>query len=90
MRVSSLRYMAGGGAELTDIVRWVSPGTGQVQVEVAACGICAWDIQAFKTGSDAPFAAPPGPEGVGYVAKLGPGVEGFAVGQRVACLRKVP
>ncbi len=26
MRVSSLRYMAGGGAELTDIVRWVSPG----------------------------------------------------------------
>jgi len=27
---------------------------------------------------------------VGYVAKLGPGVEGFAVGQRVACLRKVP
>ncbi|MBT4978489.1 MAG: alcohol dehydrogenase catalytic domain-containing protein [Gemmatimonadetes bacterium] len=66
------------------------PGPGQVQVEVAACGICAWDIQAFKTGSDAPFAAPPGPEGVGYVAKLGPGVEGFAVGQRVACLRKVP
>ncbi|HIL10409.1 MAG TPA: erythritol/L-threitol dehydrogenase, partial [Candidatus Latescibacteria bacterium] len=62
----------------------------QVQVEVAACGICAWDIQAFKTGSDAPFAAPPGHEGVGYVAKLGPGVEGFAVGQRVACLRKVP
>ena len=26
MRVSCLRYMAGGGAELADIVRWVSPG----------------------------------------------------------------
>ena len=89
MRVSSLRYMAGGGAELIDI-EVGEPGPGQVQVEVAACGICAWDIQAFKTGSDAPFAAPPGHEGVGYVAKLGPGVEGFAVGQRVACLRKVP
>ena len=61
-----------------------------MQVEVAACGICAYEIQTFKTGADAPFAAPPGHEGVGYVAKLGPCVEGFAVGQRVACLRKVP
>ncbi|MDB4698697.1 hypothetical protein OAF45_00980 [Candidatus Latescibacteria bacterium] len=41
MRVSSLRYMAGGGAELIDIE---VGEPGQVQVAVAACGICAWDI----------------------------------------------
>ena len=88
MKIRSMRYTEGGGAELTDI-EVDDPGPGEVQIEVAACGICAWDIQTFKAGADAPFAAPPGHEGVGYVAKLGPGVEGFAVGQRVACLRKV-
>ncbi len=83
MKVASMRYKPGGGAELVDI-EVGDPGPGEVQVEVAACGICAWDIQTFKMGSDAPFAAPPGHEGVGYVVRLGAGVEGVEVGQRVA------
>ncbi len=82
MKVRSMRYKEGGGAELVDI-EVGEPGPGEVQIEVAACGICAWDIQTFKAGADAPFAAPPGHEGVGYVAKLGPDVEGMEVGQQV-------
>ncbi|MYD97053.1 MAG: zinc-binding dehydrogenase [Gammaproteobacteria bacterium] len=83
MRVKNVRYTPGGGAEIID-VDVPDPGPGQVQIEVAACGICSWDIQTFKSGSDSPYAAPPGHEGVGYIAKLGPGVTGIEIGQRVA------
>ena len=83
MRVKNVRYTPGGGAEIID-VDVPDPGPGQVQIEVAACGICSWDIQTFKAGSDSPYAAPPGHEGVGYIAKLGPGVTGIEIGQRVA------
>ena len=82
MKVKNVRYTAGGGAELVD-GEIGDPGPGEVQVEVAACGICAWDIQTFRAGGDSPSAAPPGHEGVGYVSKLGPGVEGVELGQRV-------
>ncbi len=83
MKVKNVRYTPGGGAEIVgaDIGE---PGPGEVQIEVAACGICSWDIQTFKAGGDSAYAAPPGHEGVGYVAKLGPGVSGVEVGQRVA------
>ena len=83
MRVKNVRYTAGGGAEIVDS-EVGAPGPGQVQVEVAACGICSWDLQTFRAGGDSAFAAPPGHEGVGYVAKLGDGVEGIELGQRVA------
>lgn len=82
MKVKNVRYTAGGGAELVDI-EVDDPGPGEVQVEVAACGICAWDIQTFRAGGDSPSAAPPGHEGVGYVSKLGPGVQDIEIGQRV-------
>ena len=82
LKVKNVRYTTGGGAELVDI-EIDEPGPGEVQVEVAACGICAWDIQTFRAGGDSPSAAPPGHEGVGYVSKLGPGVKGVEIGQRV-------
>ena len=79
MLAKSVRYTPGGGAEVVEVdVR--EPGPGEVQVQVAACGICSWDLQTFRAGG----AAPPGHEGVGYVTKLGPGVTGLEVGQRVA------
>ena len=83
MQAKNIRYKPGGGAEIvqTDVR---DPGPGEVQVEVAACGICSWDLQTFRSGSDSPYAAPPGHEGIGYVAKLGAGVDGIAIGQRVA------
>ena len=54
---------------------------GEVQVEVAAYGICSWDLQTFKAGADSPYTPPPGHEGVGYVSKLGEGVHGIEIGQ---------
>ena len=94
MKVRNVHYMPGGGVQLVE-VETGPPGPGQVQVEGAACGICSWDIQTFKAGGDSASAAPPGHEGVGYVARLGPGVTGFEVGQRVcgggfAQLRNLP
>ena len=94
MKTKNVYYKPGGGAEIIE-VEVGDPRPGEVQVEVAACGICSWDIQTFKVGGDAPSAAPPGHEGVGYVAKLGAGVTGLEIGQRVAAggfgrLRNVP
>ncbi len=83
MQVKTIRYQPQGGAHLIDIDVG-EPGPGQVQVEGTACGICAWDLQTFKAGTDQGYAAPPGHEGVGYISKLGEGVEGIEVGQKVA------
>ena len=83
MKVQSVRYTPGGGSDLVDI-EVGEPGRGEVQIEVAACGICSWDLATFKAGSDSKYAAPPGHEGVGYVTKIGEGVRGFEIGDRVA------
>ena len=94
MKFKNIRYLPDGGAELVDMDLG-DPGPGEVQVENTACGICSWDLQSFRTGSGSGFGAPPGHEGIGYVAKLGAGVSGIEVGQRVCGggfgrLRNVP
>ncbi len=83
MKFKNIRYTPGGGAELIE-QEVADPGPGEVQVENSACGICSWDIQTFRMGSDAPSAAPPGHEGIGYVTKLGDGVRDIKIGDRVA------
>ena len=83
MKYKNIRYTVGGGAELVEL-EIDDPGPGQVQIENTACGICSWDLQTFRAGADSGSAAPPGHEGVGYVTKLGPGVTGVEIGQRVA------
>ena len=83
MKAKNIRYAPDGGAEVVEI-DIADPGPDEIQVENAACGICSWDIQTFRTGSNSPFAAPPGHEGVGYVSKIGKNVRGFEIGQRVA------
>lgn len=62
------------------------PGHGQVQVEIKACGICAWDSYLFKGVNlvqDFPFQF--GHEGAGIVRKVGPGVSGIKEGDNVFC-----
>jgi alcohol dehydrogenase, propanol-preferring len=60
--------------------------TGQVRVEVEACGLCHTDIHAWHgdwpVKPTPPFT--PGHEGVGIVAELGPNVSELAIGDRVA------
>ncbi len=60
------------------------PGQGQVRVRVAAAGVNFVDVY-FRTGlypRPCPFVA--GLEGAGTVERVGPGVTGFAPGDRVA------
>lgn len=83
MSHKTLRYLDDGSIELFE--REVpDPGTDEIQIEGGACGICSWDVVTAKLGNQMHPMAPPGHEGVGYVAKIGDGVTGFKEGDRVA------
>jgi NADPH2:quinone reductase len=62
------------------------PGPGQLLVDVAAAGVNFMDIYQREGrppySPELPFV--PGAEGAGTIAAAGPGVTGFAVGDRVA------
>ncbi len=65
------------------------PGLGEVRVKVLAAGVSFTDTMVRKgiyVGVEAEFPFSPGYDLVGIVDKLGPGVEGITVGQRVADL----
>ena len=83
MSNKTLRYLDAGSIELFEQVV-PDPGENEVQVEGGACGICSWDVVTAKLGNQMHPMAPPGHEGVGYVAKIGAGVTDFKEGDRVA------
>jgi threonine dehydrogenase-like Zn-dependent dehydrogenase len=59
------------------------PGPGEAVVKIELCGICGTDLHIYFEGMlPPPFV--PGHENVGYVHEVGEGVEGLAVGDRVA------
>jgi propanol-preferring alcohol dehydrogenase len=60
------------------------PGPGEVRIRVAACGVCRTDLHVV----DGELAAVrdslvPGHEVIGRIEAIGPGVQGFAKGDRV-------
>lgn len=61
------------------------PGAGEVRLDVAYCGICGTDVHIAHGAMDGRVRPPQviGHEMSGTVAELGPGVEGFAVGDAV-------
>jgi NADPH2:quinone reductase len=63
-----------------------SPGDGQVLVKITAAGVNFMDIGTRKGQSKAGMSSDniPGVEGAGRILDVGEGVEGFAVGDRVA------
>lgn len=67
------------------------PKWGELQIDVKACGICAWDAYLFR-GRDTSEAFPFrfGHEAVGIVSKIGGGVQGFAVGDQIFCIEGGP
>lgn len=75
---------AGAALEIAE-VDTPAPGGGQVRIAVAACGVCGTD-HAFVNGGFPGLTWPltPGHEIAGTIAEVGDGVEGFAVGDRVA------
>ncbi len=79
----TIRYLDDGSIELFE--REVpDPDVGEIQIAGGACGICSWDVVTAKLGAQMHPMAPPGHEGVGYVAKVGAEVAGFKEGDRVA------
>ncbi len=60
------------------------PGRGQVLIEVHACGVCRTDLHVVDGElTDPKTPVIPGHQIVGRVIETGPGVDGFAVGDRV-------
>jgi propanol-preferring alcohol dehydrogenase len=60
------------------------PGTGEILIEVAACGVCRTDLHVVDGDlKDPKLPIVPGHEIVGRVAAMGQGVSGFARGERV-------
>ncbi|MTD17301.1 zinc-binding dehydrogenase [Nakamurella sp. YIM 132087] len=75
-----------GGPEVLTVekIDVSAPGEGQVQVRVAAAGINFIDIYRRQGVYPEPLPNVPGREGAGTVMAIGPGVDGVAVGDRVA------
>src|SRR6266849_663111 len=64
-------------------------GPGEVLVKIHTCGICGTDLKKIHTGShDAPRVF--GHEMSGTIAKVGEGVRGFAVDDRVMAYHHIP
>ncbi|MFP5204699.1 MAG: alcohol dehydrogenase catalytic domain-containing protein, partial [Acidobacteriota bacterium] len=64
-------------------------GAGEVLIKVATCGICGTDLKKIHMGS---HSAPRifGHEMAGVIVAAGPGVNGYAVGDRVMTFHHVP
>lgn len=64
-------------------------GPGEVLVRVAACGVCGTDLKKIQYG----LVEPPrifGHEMAGSIVEVGPQVEGWRAGDRVAVMHHVP
>ncbi|MDN3355765.1 Zn-dependent alcohol dehydrogenase [Actinomadura sp. DC4] len=59
------------------------PGPGEVEVEIAAAGVCRSDLHAIEGHWPVPVPAVLGHEGAGIVTSLGAGVTGLEVGDHV-------
>ena len=61
----------------------LDPGPHQVRLRVEACGVCHSDSGTVEGLFPISWPRVPGHEVVGRIDALGPGVQGWAVGQRV-------
>jgi len=61
----------------------MDPGPNQVRIRVEACGVCHSDSATVEGLFPIDWPRVPGHEVVGRIDALGPGVQGWAVGQRV-------
>lgn len=61
------------------------PSEGELGIRVEATGVCHTDLSALEGKAPIPRPIVLGHEGAGVVTEVGPGVEGFAVGDKVIC-----
>jgi len=81
--------LTGPGRVRLDEVARPEPEFGQVRVRLEGCGVCASNLTPWAAPEWMRFPTEPGAlghEGWGVVDALGEGVEGLAVGDRVAAL----
>jgi L-iditol 2-dehydrogenase len=64
-------------------------GPGEVLIRVHTCGICGTDLKKIHTGSH-PAPRIFGHETSGTIARVGEGVDGFSVGDRVMVFHHIP
>jgi (R,R)-butanediol dehydrogenase / meso-butanediol dehydrogenase / diacetyl reductase len=85
--VRALRYLEAGQVDVAEVDA-VTPGDGEVQIEVAFTGICGTDLHVFHGSMDSRVSRPAviGHEMSGRIKALGPGVEGWAVGDPVTVM----
>lgn len=84
MRVRAAVLAGVGEAFQVREVDLQGPQAGEVLVRVAAVGVCHSDWHLVTGDTKHPLPLVAGHEGAGFVAEVGPGVEGLAVGDLVA------
>ncbi|MEU5211579.1 zinc-binding dehydrogenase [Streptomyces sp. NPDC020742] len=82
-----VRFHAYGGPEVLRVEEAEAPvpGPGELLVRTEAIGVTLPNVRRVRSGGD-PLPAVPGGEVAGEVVALGPGVTGFAPGDRVTSL----
>src|SRR5499433_1346271 len=78
----AIQAVSQGRLELTEKTLQ-APGPGKVRIRVEACGVCHSDSGTVEALFPIEWPRVPGHELVGRIDALGPGVQGWAVGQRV-------
>lgn len=61
------------------------PAAGELAIRVEATGVCHTDLGALEGKAPIPRPMVLGHEGAGVVTAIGPGVEGFTIGDKVVC-----
>lgn len=82
---AAVLYAAGQRLQIEDLTIQ-DPLNGEVMVRVAAGGVCHSDLHVIHGDLPAPLSVVLGHEGAGVVEKVGPGVDGFKVGDHVLLL----
>ncbi|HZO82631.1 MAG TPA: alcohol dehydrogenase catalytic domain-containing protein [Candidatus Binataceae bacterium] len=78
-------YQRPNELEVVDLPR-PKAGAGEVVLKVHACGICGSDLHAVQHGFGLRPGSVMGHEFCGEIVELGPGVSGYAEGERVTSL----
>jgi alcohol dehydrogenase, propanol-preferring len=78
----AVQATAPGKLELTE-KPLVDPPAGYVRIKIEACGVCHSDSATVGGGFPINWPRVPGHEAVGVIDKLGDGVQGWKVGNRV-------
>ena len=90
--MKAILYHAPGDIRYGETAR-PTAGPGQVLVAIKAALTCGTDLKTYRRGHPVLIKETPsvfGHEWAGVIAEIGPGVEGFAIGQRVVAPNSAP